>query len=317
MRDCPKRGKLKALVAEADDDEGGSTRVNPLQLKLGLTLAQHSSHIKAVNSEAKPIQGVACVKLKMSAWTGKCNLMVVPLDDFDVILGSLMSAMQVKAGLRHGEQTYLAAMIEIKSDVVQEVPDKVVELLQEFKDVFPPELPKKLPPRPANNHAIELEPGARPPAQAPYRMAPAELAELRKQLDGLLEARLVQPSKAPYGSPVLFERKQDGLMRMYLRSGYWQVRVARGDEQKTTCVTSQGKIQMDRKKVQAVMDWGILSKMADLSSFLGLASYYRRFIKGYSKIANPLKDLLSKYQKWEWTVACDDAYRSLKQAISS
>ncbi|KAL0307330.1 UNVERIFIED_CONTAM: hypothetical protein Sradi_6150300 [Sesamum radiatum] len=69
---------------------------------------------------------------------------------------------------------------------------------------FPPKLPKKLPPRRAIDHAIELEPGARSPAQAPYRMAPVELAELRKQLDELLETRLVQPSKAPYGSPVLF-----------------------------------------------------------------------------------------------------------------
>ncbi|KAL0393057.1 UNVERIFIED_CONTAM: hypothetical protein Sradi_2528500 [Sesamum radiatum] len=214
MRDCPKRGKLNALVAEADDDEGGSTRVNPLQLvsamqekppkqkglmyarvqvnvkammamldsgathnfvadreiqKLGLILAQHSSRIKAVNLEAKPIQGVACVELKVGAWTGKCNLMSVPLADFDVILimdFMLLANTMVKAGLRHGEQTYLAALIEIKSDVVQEVPDEVVELLQEFKDVFPPELPKKLPPRRAIDHAIELEPGAQPPAQA-------------------------------------------------------------------------------------------------------------------------------------------------------
>ncbi|KAL0388132.1 UNVERIFIED_CONTAM: Retrovirus-related Pol polyprotein from transposon.6 [Sesamum radiatum] len=82
-------------------------------------------------------------------------------------------------------------------------------------------------------------------------------------------------------------------------------------------VISQGQIQMDRKKVQAVMDWGIPSKMADLRSFLGLANYYRRFIKGYSKIVNPLTDLLRKDQKWEWTVACEDAFKLLKQAISS
>ncbi|KAL0354295.1 UNVERIFIED_CONTAM: hypothetical protein Sangu_1010800 [Sesamum angustifolium] len=216
MGDCPKRGKLNALVAEANDDEGGSTRVNPLQLRdseAGTDLAQHSSRIKVVNSKAKPLQAMAYVELKVGAWTGKCNLMVVPLDDFDVILGmdfmllanamgtylqdsvrsaekkdSLMLAMQVKAGLRQGEQTYLAALIEIKSDVVQEVLDEVAELLQEFKDVFPPELPKKLPPRRAIDHAIELEPGARSAAQARYRMAPAELAELRKQLNGLLEA---------------------------------------------------------------------------------------------------------------------------------
>ncbi|KAL0313603.1 UNVERIFIED_CONTAM: hypothetical protein Sradi_5759600 [Sesamum radiatum] len=159
--------------------------------KLGLTLAQHSSRIKAMNSEAKPIQGVASVDLKVGSWTGKCNLMAVPLDDFDVILGmdfmlltsamvipylsglfiayanctsfvqdiylqdsirsaekkdTLMSPLQVKNGLRHGELIYLAALIEIKSDVVQEVPDEVAEVLEEFKDVFPPELPKKLPP---------------------------------------------------------------------------------------------------------------------------------------------------------------------------
>ncbi|KAK4391962.1 Transposon Ty3-G Gag-Pol polyprotein [Sesamum angolense] len=237
------RGKLNALVAEADDDEGGSPRVNPLQLvsalqerpptqkglmyvrvqingkavmamldsgathnfvadreiqKLGLTLAQHSSRIKAVNSEAKPIQGMACVELKVGAWTGQCKLLVVPLDDFDVILG--MDFMLLAN-----------AMDSVRSTKKK---DSLMSAMQEFKDDFPPELPKKLPPRRAIDHAIELEPGARPPAQAPYRMAPAELAELRKQLDGLLEAGLVQPSKAPYGSPVLFQRKQDGSMRM-------------------------------------------------------------------------------------------------------
>ncbi|KAL0294928.1 UNVERIFIED_CONTAM: RNA-directed DNA polymerase [Sesamum radiatum] len=127
---------------------------------------------------------------------------------------SLMSAMQVKNSLRHGEQTYLAALIEIKPDIVQEVQNKVVEFLKEFKDVFPSELPKMLPAQRAFDLAIELKPGPRPPAQAPYSMAPAELTELRKQFDRLLEARMIQPSKLPYGSPVLFRRKQDGSMRM-------------------------------------------------------------------------------------------------------
>ncbi|KAL0344340.1 UNVERIFIED_CONTAM: putative mitochondrial protein [Sesamum angustifolium] len=57
--------------------------------------------------------------------------------------------------------------------------------------------------------------------------------------------------------------------------------------------------------------------MADLRSFLGLANYYRRFIKGYSKIVNLLTDLLRKDQKWEWTIAWEDAFKLLKQAISS
>ncbi|KAL0404799.1 UNVERIFIED_CONTAM: hypothetical protein Sradi_2120700 [Sesamum radiatum] len=74
---------------------------------------------------------------------------------------TLMSASQVKNDLKHGEQTYLAALIEIKLDVVQKVPDEVAEVLEEFKNVFPPERPKKLPPRQAIDHVIELESGAR------------------------------------------------------------------------------------------------------------------------------------------------------------
>ncbi|KAL0444795.1 UNVERIFIED_CONTAM: hypothetical protein Slati_2202200 [Sesamum latifolium] len=77
---------------------------------------------------------------------------------------SLMSEMQVKNGLKHGEQTYLAALIEIKSDVVQEVSNEVAELFEEFMEVFPPELPKKLLSRQAIDHAIELEPGVQAPA---------------------------------------------------------------------------------------------------------------------------------------------------------
>ena len=62
--------------------------------------------------------------------------------------------------------------------------------------MMPQELPKRLPLRRAVDYAIELEAGSRPPAQAPYRMSPSELAKLRKQLNELLEADFIQPSKA-------------------------------------------------------------------------------------------------------------------------
>lgn len=45
-------------------------------------------------------------------------------------------------------------------------------------------------------------------------MAPPELAELRKQLDELLESGFIKPSKAPFGAPVLFQKKQDGSLRL-------------------------------------------------------------------------------------------------------
>ncbi|KAL2898903.1 Transposon Ty3-I Gag-Pol polyprotein [Bienertia sinuspersici] len=334
----------------------------------------------------------------------------------------MLSAMQVKKGVKRGEPTFLAALVEVKEDVTMEVPNDIAAILEEYKGLMPEELPKKLPPRRAVDHAIELEPGARPPAKAPYRMGPSELAGLRKQLDGLIEAGFVRPSKAPYGAPVLFQRKADGSLRMCvdyralnkvtvknmypiprtddlfdrlsratyitkldLRSGYWQVRIKDGDEPKTTCVTrygsyeflvmpfgltnapatfcnlmndvlyeyldrfcvvylddivvysqtlndhvkhlrmvfdklrehelyikkekcefaqteimflghkiSNGSVRMDGKKVQAILNWEEPKSIHELRSFLGLANYYRKFIKGYSDKVSPLTDLLKK-----------------------
>ena len=64
------------------------------------------------------------------------------------------------------------------------------------------------------SHKIELVPNAQPPARAPYRMSPPELEELRKQLKELIDAGFIRPSKAPYGAPVLFQRKHDGSLRL-------------------------------------------------------------------------------------------------------
>ena len=55
---------------------------------------------------------------------------------------------------------------------------------------------------------------------------------------------------------------------------------------------SAGLIRMDKGKVQAIMEWPVPSKVTELRSFLSLANYYRRFIKGYSKRVSPLIDLL-------------------------
>ncbi|CAL8152887.1 unnamed protein product [Prunus armeniaca] len=72
--------------------------------------------------------------------------------------------------------------MDIVQKEVQPVPKAVEAILKEFADVMLKELPKTLPPRREMDHVIELEPGAKPPAKAPYRMAPPELKELRKQL---------------------------------------------------------------------------------------------------------------------------------------
>ena len=64
------------------------------------------------------------------------------------------------------------------------------------------------------DHQIELLPGVKPLAKGPYRMASPELAKLQKQLNELLDAGFVRPSKAPFGAPMLFQKKQDGSLRL-------------------------------------------------------------------------------------------------------
>ena len=64
---------------------------------------------------------------------------------------------------------------------------------------------------------------------------------------------------------------------------------------------SNGKIQMDLKKLKGIADWPILKTPMDIHKFLGFTGYYCYFIKGYSKIAHPLLDLTKKAVIWEWT----------------
>ncbi|KAL0282359.1 UNVERIFIED_CONTAM: Retrovirus-related Pol polyprotein from transposon [Sesamum angustifolium] len=80
-------------------------------------------------------------------------------------------------------------------------------------------------------------------------------------------------------------------------------------------IVERGRIRMDPKKVQAIEEWRPPSDVHDLRSFLGLANYYRRFVKGYSEIARPLTDLLKKTETWDWTPQCQVAFDNLKRAI--
>ena len=80
---------------------------------------------------------------------------------------------------------------------------------------------------------------------------------------------------------------------------------------------SAGLIRMDEDKVQVIKEWSEPSKMKKLHSFLELANYYRRFIKGYSKLVARLTDLLKKDQKWEWRSKCQAAFDELKGEMST
>jgi hypothetical protein len=91
---------------------------------------------------------------------------------------------------------------EKESELLADIP-----IVKEFPDVFPEELPG-LPPEREVEVSIDIIPGLAPIAQSPYRMAPAELAELKIQLQELLEKGFIRPSSSPWGASVLFVKKK-------------------------------------------------------------------------------------------------------------
>ena len=88
-----------------------------------------------------------------------------------------------------------------------------VPVVNEFFDVFPEDLPG-LPPDREIEFEIELAPGTEPISIASYRMAPAELKELRVQMEELLSKGFIRPSISPWGAPVLFVKKKDRSLRL-------------------------------------------------------------------------------------------------------
>jgi hypothetical protein len=175
----------------------------------------------------------------------------------------------------------------------------IKQVLEEFLDVMPEELPEDLPLRRQVDHAIEVMPGVEPPAKAPYRMSHEELKELKVQLKELLAKGYIKPSKSPYEAPVLFVHKKDGTLRMCvdyralnkatvknwyplpriddlfdrlsgakvfnridLRSRYYQIRIAEGDEEKTACRTRYGSYEF------MVMPFGLTNAPATFCTLM-------------------------------------------------
>ncbi|XP_074324187.1 uncharacterized protein LOC141661108 [Apium graveolens] len=106
---------------------------------------------------------------------------------------TFLTIIQAKRLLRQGCEGYLAHVI----DRSKETPNiGSIPIVSEFLDVFPDELPG-LPPDRQIEFSIDLAPDVEPVSKAPYRMAPAEMKELAKQLQELLDKGVIRPSVSP------------------------------------------------------------------------------------------------------------------------
>jgi len=80
-------------------------------------------------------------------------------------------------------------------------------------------------------------------------------------------------------------------------------------------VVSGDGIATDPAKTKLVSEWPVTENVRDVRSFLGLAGYYRRFVKGYATIATPLNKLMKKDQPFEWSDEAQEAFETLKDAL--
>jgi hypothetical protein len=165
---------------------------------------------------------------------------------------------------------------QVTAHVGEIKPSEAINVVLDFPDVFPRELPG-MPPKRKVEFAIELIPGTAPISKRAYRVSDPELVELKKQIDELLEKGYIRPSTLPWAAPVLFVEKKDGTKRMCidyrslnevtiknkyplpriedlfdqlrgasvfskidLRSGYHQLRIRPSDIPKTAFITKYG-----------------------------------------------------------------------------
>ena len=112
---------------------------------------------------------------------------------------------------------------------IKEIKD--IPVVREFPDVFPKDLPG-LPPERDVEFVIELQPGTAPISRRSYRMPPKELAELKTQLQDLLDKGFIRPSSSPWGCSALFVKKNDAdlwkeavrsEMESIMSNGTWEV----------------------------------------------------------------------------------------------
>jgi hypothetical protein len=80
-------------------------------------------------------------------------------------------------------------------------------------------------------------------------------------------------------------------------------------------IVSPEGISTDPEKLKAVREWPTPNNKHEIGSFLGLCTYYRRFISGFANIAKPLTKLTEQKRAFLWTPGVETAFQTLKRAL--
>ncbi|GKA03076.1 putative reverse transcriptase domain-containing protein [Tanacetum coccineum] len=259
------------------------------------------------------------------------DLMPIELCSFDIIIGMdclpkyhavIVCDEKIVHYLLKGSHVFLAHVTAKKAeDKSEEKQLEDVPIVRDFPEVFPEDLPG-IPLTRQLEFQINLIPGAAPVARAPYRLAPFEMKEFSEQLQELFDEGFIRPSSSHWGAPVFFVKKKDG--------SFWMC-IDYRELNKLTVTKDEGNDGVEVSNTHcnfhcAIQKWGVTESVKDWASpktpteirqFLGLAGYYRRFIKGFSKIAKSMTKLTQKKVKFDWGDKQEAAFKLLKEKLCS
>ena len=415
---------------------GSATSYNTERLQASSRKSRSPPIVPPSSQSAQPSSGslnlITSKQIKQIHRRGELEFayLVFPQDTSSLVLPAAESSQQ---GLINA----------VAANGVQAIDTIRAEILLDYRDVLPDELPAGLPPSREVDHKIELVANSSPPSRPTFRMSASELVELQAQLAELTKSGFIQPSKSPFGAPILFVKKKDGTTRMCvdyralnditvknsyalprtdelfdrlqgaqyftkidLRSGYHQIRIVPEDVPKTAFRTRYGHFEflvlpfgltnapatfmhlmhetfrehldkfvivflddiliysrslaehvthvravmqilreqklyakeskcefvreeveflghivgrhgmrMMEDKIAAVAAWPTPTNASHVRSFLGTAGYYRKFVRGFSRIASPLSELTMDGATFTWSHAQVAAFKQLKDAI--
>jgi hypothetical protein len=212
--------------------------------------------------------------------------MLLPIEDKKVKAETrntilLMSGKELLDEAKKGEEMQFVVVrkprVILTNTSIDDLPEEIQELLENFVDIVVDDLPCSLPPIRSISHHIDLIPGVSLPNKEAYRLTPQENEEVKKQVQDLMDKGLIRESLSPCIVPTMLSPKKDGGWRMCtdsrdinkitiryrfplprmddlmdclsgakffskidLKSGYHQIRMREGDEWKTTFKTNEG-----------------------------------------------------------------------------
>nr|CAE04776.3 OSJNBb0115I21.3 [Oryza sativa Japonica Group] len=180
--------------------------------------------VSTPSNQALSLQRSPSVRIEIQGVPFLANLILLKSKDLDVILGmdwlarhkGVIDCANRKVTLNSYDGrvvTVHALSSESLRSRLNQITLEEIPIVREYPDVFPDDLPG-MPPKRDIEFRIDLVPGTTPIHKRPYRMAANELAEVKRQVDDLLQKGYIRPSSSPWGAPVIFVEKKDHTQRM-------------------------------------------------------------------------------------------------------